>query len=86
MLESFGSFACNWFVCLLSIQRCSTVEQGYNELHSKYTDVTSQNSSLEKQVLGLQREVDDERKARSHGSEHLHTLESKLDLILWGTC
>ena len=60
-----------------SSQRCSSVEQGYNELHNKYADVTSEKGRLEQQVIALQREVENERSERSHGSEHLQTLESK---------
>ena len=62
---------------IISYQRCASVEQGYNELHGKYNDISSQKASLEKQVLSLQHDLDDEKHARSHGSDHIQALESK---------
>ena len=49
----------------------------YKELLTKYNEISSRRMSLEKNYIGLQTALEEERNARSHGSEHIGELESE---------
>ncbi len=59
------------------MQRCSSLEQGYNELHAKYNEVLNSKVSLEKTVLSLQSTLDEETSAKSRDFDHISELESE---------
>ena len=53
------------------------MEQGYNDVHTKYSELGAAKSALEKENFALQSGLDDERNAKTHGYEHISQLESK---------
>ena len=46
-------------------------------MHSKYNEVAGVKSATEKRVFQLQTLLEEERNARSHGSDHISDLESE---------
>ncbi|XP_064626393.1 rho-associated protein kinase 2-like isoform X3 [Lineus longissimus] len=58
-------------------QRYKHLDDGYGEVHSKYSETVNIKQNLEKELMQLQNALDEERSARALGSDHIVELENR---------
>jgi hypothetical protein len=62
---------------LFNFQRYNHLDDGYGEVHTKYSETMNTKQCLEKELMQLQNAFDEERSARALGSDHIVELESE---------